>query len=452
MSSLGFSFGDPKPSPDNFDTFNPQDVFADSGVFVTAVPEPIPTPWRTPPAMSLDEVLGSAATQQIQAAGQIVFHSIGDSGGVHSPQFQFSVADALSKDLAGKTYSTGLPAMLYHLGDVVYYFGQTEYYFDQFYDPYRNYNAPILAIPGNHDGVMFPKSDEQSSLESFWNNFCSMRPVHRAEAQSCSRTTMTQPGVYFALDAPFVKIIGLYSNTSESVGTLEGPNNDTQQLTFLAGQLQTAVAQRQQGDQRALIFAVHHPPFTGAVSHFPSPGLLADLDAACNQAGIMPDLVLSGHSHLYERYNRSVNGRTIPYVVAGNGGFYNLAGVKKDKQGNPPTPGIAGTDGKGNPLTLVAYNQDSFGFLRITVSPGSIALESVGVNLQGATSSIDTFTVNLTAHTVTEGIASGGSGGSTGSSGTTSGGSSRGGSSTGGSTKPKPKPKPQRQPGKTKRG
>lgn len=40
MSTLGFSFGNPQPSPDNFDTFNPKDVFADSRIFVQAVPEP----------------------------------------------------------------------------------------------------------------------------------------------------------------------------------------------------------------------------------------------------------------------------------------------------------------------------------------------------------------------------------------------------------------------------
>lgn len=406
MSTLGFSFGDPQPSPDNFDTFDPKSVFADAGVFVQAVPEAIPKPWRNPPVMSLDEVLGAPAVQQIQNSGRIVFHSIGDSGGVKQPQHQFAVSDALTADLAGKDYSQGRAAMLFHLGDVVYYFGQTVYYFDQFYDPYRNYGAPILAIPGNHDGVMAPTDDNQYSLEAFWNNFCSMRPVHRTEAQSCARTTMTQPGVYFTLDAPFVKIIGLYSNTSELVGTLGGPSNDQQQLTFLTAQLQAAAAQRQQGDRRALIMAVHHPPFTGAVNHLPSPAMLADIDAACTKAGVMPDLMLSGHSHLYERYNRSISGRVIPYVVAGNGGFYNLLGLQTDKNGKPPTPGIAGTDGKGNPLTLKAFNETAFGFLRVTVSPASLELEAVGVTGQDTgTTSIDSFTVDLNAHTVTDGVA-----------------------------------------------
>lgn len=400
--SNGFAFGDPKPSPDNYDTFNPQDVFADSGINVTAVPEAIPKPWRTPSAMTLDEVLGAAAVQSIQNSGSIVFHCIGDTGGVKEPAHQFAVADAMTADMANN--KNGEPSFLFHLGDVVYYFGQEVYYFDQFYDPYRDYNAPIFAIPGNHDGVMFPKEVAKYSLEPFWNNFCTKSPAHLAESQGCARTTMTQTGVYFTLDAPFVKIIGLYSNTSELVGTLRGPGGDTQQLSFLANQLQAAVTQRKQGDQRALIITVHHPPFTGGVDHFPSPAMLKDIDAACKTAGIMPDLVLSGHAHLYERYNRTIGGREIPYAVAGNGGYYNLEGMKTGNNGAPPQPGAQGTDGQGNPLVLKAYAESTFGFLRITVDGSSILVESIGVDeASGSTSPLDNFTVDLVKHVVSDG-------------------------------------------------
>lgn len=403
--SNGFAFGDPRPSPDNYDTFDPKDVFADSGINVKAVPEAIPKPWRTPATMTLDEVLGKAAVQKIQSSGSIVFHCIGDTGGIKEPAHQFAVADAITGDYANN--KEGPPSFLFHLGDVVYFFGQEAYYFDQFYDPYRDYDAPIFAIPGNHDGVMFPKEPVDFSLQPFWNNFCSKTTAKVSEAQGCARTTMTQPGVYFTLDAPFVKIIGVYSNTSESVGTLRGPGSDTQQLTFLANQLQAAAGQRKQGTQFALIIAVHHPPFTGSVDHFPSPAMLKDIDAACNQAGIMPDLVLSGHAHLYERYIRTVSGNQIPYAVAGNGGYYNLVGMKKDKNGKPPTPGAKGTDGDGNPLVLKAYAENTFGFLRITVSAKSIVAESIGVDEKtGKTSSLDHFTVNLAKHTVSEGGAS----------------------------------------------
>ena len=46
------------------------------------------------------------------------------------------------------------PAFCFHLGDVIYNFGEAEYYYDQFYEPFRAYDRPIFAIPGNHDGAV----------------------------------------------------------------------------------------------------------------------------------------------------------------------------------------------------------------------------------------------------------------------------------------------------------
>jgi hypothetical protein len=40
------------------------------------------------------------------------------------------------------------------------------------------------------------------------------------------RETMTQPGVYWLLQAPFVNIIGLYSNIAEGPGNLTGAKGD----------------------------------------------------------------------------------------------------------------------------------------------------------------------------------------------------------------------------------
>lgn len=234
MSPSGFVFANPTPSPDNLNTKDPGDAYADdSGVTATPVTEAIPKPWKTPQEMSLADVLGADAVQQIQTAGSIVFHSIGDTGGIKMPFAQFAVADAMTKDVGSAGYQSGRPAFCYHLGDVVYYFGQERYYFDQFYDAYRDYDGPIFAIPGNHDGEMFPKEQAKYSLEAFYNNFCSKKPVKDPAAQGFSRTTMTQPGVYFTLDAPYVKIIGLYSNTGESTGIISDATVGTAQSDFL---------------------------------------------------------------------------------------------------------------------------------------------------------------------------------------------------------------------------
>jgi len=409
MPSPGFAFADPRPTPDNYDTFNPKDVFADSGVPVPPPEiEPIPPPTRTPLAMALSDVVGTAATNQIQQSGQIIFHSVGDTGGVKNPAPQFAVADGLISDLAGKDYSKGRPAFLYHLGDVVYYFGQEQYYFDQFYDPYRDYDGPIFAVPGNHDSAIAPSIPVPYSLQPFVDNFCTKTSVHNAIAQGCARTTMTEPAVYFTLDAPFVKIIGLYSNAGETAGVISGGAAGGAQLQFLLAQLQAAAAQRKSGDVRALIVTVHHPPFTGSSGHSPSPDMLAQIDAQCTAAGIWPDMVLSGHAHLYERYTRKMksDGREIPYVVSGNGGYLNLSKFKTGKGGAPAKPGVAGSDGKGNILTLETYNDTTFGFLRITVSAKSIVVNSIGVNqTTKKTSNLDSFTLDLVKHVVTTGAA-----------------------------------------------
>jgi len=408
MSSPGFVFANPTYTADNFFTYSAGQIDADSSIQALQATEPIPAPQVDPPVMDLGSVLGADAIAQIQSAGQIVFHSVGDTGGIKNPSPQLAVADAMCADLVNKTYATGLPAFFYHLGDVVYYFGQEQYYPEQFYDPYRNYNAPILAIPGNHDGVLFAKEPVDYSLQAFVENFCTAAPAEAAP--SFSRTTMTQPGVYFVLTAPFTRILGLYSNTGEQMGILgDNATIGQAQIAFLTGQLQAALAARNQPNAapEALILAVHHPPFTGSSQHFPSAAMLAQIDACCQQAGMWPDLVLSGHSHLYERYTRTMkaDGRQIPYVVAGNGGYYNLSKMKMSSKGRKPSPGQhSEPDGRGNTITLDQYNDSSFGFIRVTVSATSIEVDSLGVDEASPTTTptiIDSFNVNLATHAVT---------------------------------------------------
>jgi len=392
------AFGDPDMTPDNFSSFSKKEITADSADKELAQLQPVPAA-RSETSVDLANVLGAAAVQKIQSSGKIVFHTVGDTGGIMKPQFQFAVADAMALDTA--SVAANGASFWYHLGDVVYYFGQDQYYFEQFYDPYRNYNAPIFAIPGNHDGVLF-SGEAATSLAAFLANFCSAQPTNNPDSQGVVRTTMDQPGVYFTLNAPFVKFIGLYSNTGEggTQGVIASPTVGNAQLDFLAQQLAAAKAERASGQGRALIIATHHPPFTGSPFHVPSPDMLAMIDQACTAAGIWPDLHLSGHSHLYERYTRTIGGKQVPYVVAGMGGFYNLPGLKATKPAAPTTP-ASGTDASGNPLTINVYTDTQFGYLRITATATSLTAEFITVDpATGKTGTGDTFTVNLTAGTV----------------------------------------------------
>lgn len=401
----GFVFADPKPTPDDYSNFSKAQTDADANAKTSSSLEPFPTTPQ-PGAMNLTQVLGASTVAQINSANNIVFHCVGDTGGVKEPSKQFAVADTMTSDLDGKTYQTGRPAFFYHLGDVVYYLGQEQYYYDQFYDPYRDYDAPIIAIPGNHDGMISPSIKGMKTLGGFLDNFCTTKSTHNAEAQGISRTTMTQPGVYFTLDAPFVKIIGLYSNTSEGAtqGVISGKAVGNAQLKFLQQQLKTAAQQRQSGDKRALIIAVHHPPFTGSDNHVPSSNVLSDLDSVCKSANILPDIVLSGHAHLYERYTRYVGNNQIPFVVAGMGGYFNLSGFKKTKNGSKPKPPVTTKDPQGNKLVLEQYNDQDFGYLVISVSAATLGCTFVTVNPATKGSPIvgkgDSFTLDLVKHSI----------------------------------------------------
>ncbi len=301
--SSGRMFADPRPSPDDLSF----DASADSGIKTdTKQAEPFPTTPLASAVITLEEVIGTAAVSAIQKAGQIVFHCVGDTGGVKSPAHQFLVADKMELDYSAPN-SADQPSFFYHLGDVVYYFGQRQFYSDQFYDPYRHYPGPIFAIPGNHDGDVFP-GENTASLAAFIENFCTPTPIHSPDAADYIRTTMTQPGVYFTLSAPFVKIIGLYSNALESPGVISSESGkypiSDDQLDFLVAQLQEAKQARDGGDSSAVLVAVHHPPYSGDAEHGGSPNMLADLDAAVKKAGFIPDAYFSGHAHIYERFTR----------------------------------------------------------------------------------------------------------------------------------------------------
>ncbi len=342
--------------------------------------------------MTLDQVLGSAGPKTVAAiekAGQIVFHSLGDTGSVKGPQSQSLVTDKMVEDFADPN-AADRPTFCFHLGDIVYSFGEAQFYYDQFYEPYRAYPAPIFAVPGNHDGLVY-SGEGVPSLAAFLRNFVSAEPVKTPESGGLIRTAMTQPAVYFTLDAPFVTIIGLYSNVLEDPGVVssEGVESspvDDQQLTFLVNALQQA---KKKGG--ATIVVTHHPPYSGGAAHGGSPKMLADIDAACTKAGYWPHAHLSGHAHNYQRFTRTVNKFDIPYVVCGNGG-HGLSPIK----GTPRTPVNVNAE-----VIFENYDATDYGYLRIIVDSKQMRIEfhdeQVG---QVFKSPSDAVTVDLASHTM----------------------------------------------------
>ena len=381
-------FAQPKPSPDPT-TF--KDPVTDQKDTEVADLEPVPQPvgGAAEPILTLAQVYGSAGDQKvltIEQAGQIVFHCVGDTGSAKGPDTQSMVADKMVTDFDEEN-AADVPSFFFHLGDVVYYFGEGAYYYDQFYEPFRSYPAPIVAIPGNHDGVVYPK-DPAPTLDAFLRNFCAPSPAPSPDAGGLSRTTMSEPGVYFTFDAPFVRILGLYSNVLEDPGVISsqgGTNSlDDRQITFLTTALKRIKSQKYSG---AVIIAVHHPPFTAGSVHGGSPQMLADIDSACTAAGVWPHAVFAGHSHNYQRYTRTVNGMQIPFLVAGCGGHSPLSAMR----GTYRTPYKVD-----NTLTLESYDDTDYGYMRVVVTAGSMTIEFHPESDGGVTKTPnDTVTINL---------------------------------------------------------
>ncbi|MGO9834155.1 MAG: DUF2278 family protein [Polyangiaceae bacterium] len=309
---------------------------------------PVPTPTAYP-TLDLSTVVGQAPPgyAKTPSGETIAFDVIGDSGPVIQAQLpkELTVTDLLVRNAQASP-----PAFLFHVGDVVYYYGEGPYYYGQFFEPFRSYPAPIFAIPGNHDGVTY--SATMVSLQAFQATFCASSPGPAEWAAGIKRSTITQPGVYFTLDAPLVSIIGLYSNCSESIGWL-----DEQQLLFLYHELVRLKALRQK-EGRAVILAIHHCPrwFPGQK---PADSTSTAIDNACAQAQFWPDAVVCGHAHIYQRIVRQSGGRDVPYIITGAGGYGLNAGQALAKNYTKTLP---------SKLTRLLVE---YGYVRATVSKPS---------------------------------------------------------------------------------
>src|SRR5262245_49446519 len=99
---------------------------------------------------------------------------------------------------------TGL-AFFFRLADVVLNFGEAQYYYDQFYEPFRSYDRPIFAIPGNHDGMVFgqySRAPQVPTLQAFLANLCAPTPG-RSPGRRNARPTDNEPARRLLhLDAP----------------------------------------------------------------------------------------------------------------------------------------------------------------------------------------------------------------------------------------------------------
>jgi Icc-related predicted phosphoesterase len=406
----GQLYADPKPTPGEtkFQIDNNSSAYYNSPYYTQhkSQVQPIP-PQRSgvPPYLELQDFVTPDILTAINKAGKIVFHSVGDTGAakVNARQSatiaienEAAVADAMVADV--QQGGVNGPAFFFHLGDVIYEFGEAQYYYDQFYEPFREYDRPIFAVPGNHDGMVFGSSSsapQVPTLAAFLTNFCAATPGPSPDAPTISRSVMTQPGVYFTLDAPYVSIIGLYSNVRDTGGGIISSEGGmfplvNDQLDFLTSELKR-LKQLKATKPRAIIIALHHPPLSVDAKTGGSASELNDIDACCKKAQQWPDAVLSGHAHLYQRFTRVVNGRQVPYVVCGSGGY----AATQPMQAAPPA---GTTDGD---QTLEVDPIVKYGYLTLTTDAKTLTMSFKTAPRGGPVTELDTITLDLVAGKIT---------------------------------------------------
>lgn len=310
----------------------------------------------------------SGAAVGIEDTTPITFFVIGDHGGVIDPDPQNAVSDAMQARALGDPH----PAFLYSVGDIVYFYGDQSKYLPQFYEAYAHLQLPIVGIPGNHDGDT-GDDPTRSPLDAFMANFCAPAPKLPVGLEEYNRDVQTQPYCDWTLALSAMTLVGVYSNVPG------GGHLEPVQTAWLASELAAAPA------DRPLIVAIHHPPYSVDAMHGGSAPIGKPLEDAFTASGRTPDLVLSGHVHNYQRFTRALNGKALPYIVIGNGGYHNLHHLAKDA-----TAGEHVTDD----VVFEFGDAKHWGFLELTIDGQTIAGTYTAVAKDGQTTpNADTFTI-----------------------------------------------------------
>jgi len=339
----------------------------------------------------------------------LTFHVVGDTGGVKDSSRQFQVASAMKDDL--NLPAQQVPKFFYHLGDVVYFNGEHDQYYEQFYEPYDHYTPPIFAIPGNHDGS---PDENNPSLQGWIAYFMTDEPHVDPESQDSPRVTLSLPNVYWTLITPLATIIGMYTNVPEH-GSV-----DSVQQQWLTNELATAAT------EKAMLVALHHPVYSFDAFHSGSPNMADVLQQAINDSKRIPNLVLTGHVHNYQRINRVIGGgEPVPFLVAGNGGYHNLHRLAVDKGTNTtpehpvhkshPSAKHGRKKAGGSAVAPVVTDPDTqaelqygddknWGYVTLTIDKEHIHGSYTSVDKDGnVTKDADTFTASASQRTLTSG-------------------------------------------------
>lgn len=262
------------------------------------------------------------------------FIVFGDSG--EGDRSQYSVVPAMLSAANGSEFAIVASDVVYPAGDVNEYIGK-------FHVPYAGYPQPIYAVPGNHDWL--------DGLAGFMQHFCAtaaprqkFRPPRRARwarlallvhrvfwrrPRSLEEGTLerarelrgaaqakgpAQPNMYFCIDTPQLRIIGI------DVGILG--RLDHEQGRWL---------ERMSSGSKPKILISGKPVYSG--EQMSPRRILAASGRGGGSAGLLWNVIrdpannfvamISGDVHHYERHAVSLpGGRTIQCVISGGGGAF----------------------------------------------------------------------------------------------------------------------------------
>lgn len=295
---------------------------------------------------------------------KMVMHMVGDTGSVRNTDFQKVVVAKMIDQFIEADDKEDKPAFLYHLGDIVYNFGEESEYPRQFFDAYSQYPAPIFAIAGNHDSdVNLESTSPYSSLQAFCSVFCDTESREIPFCRDQKRVSSIQPNVYWTLESPLATIIGLHSNVPK-YGVITKEQRD-----WFISELKYAAGFR----GKALFVCLHHAPYSADINHGSSHPMIEFLEAAFKDAGVIPDMVFSGHVHNYQRFIKTYDKKAVTYVVAGAGGYDELHPIAHpgDKAFSDQSPLFEN-------IRLQNYCFKQHGFLKLIVEKAGVGLQVRG--------------------------------------------------------------------------
>ncbi len=101
----------------------------------------------------------------------------------------------------------------------------------------------------------------------------------------------------------------------------------------------------------------------------------------------------SGHVHNYQRFSREINGKRVPYIVAGAGGYANTPKSLHELQEGIDTSRLPYQTTHAD-VQLESANHDEPGYLLVTVTDTDITVDYFIVPFDGSSpSKFDTITI-----------------------------------------------------------